>query len=201
MAEVLAEFERRAHDDGGRAYIARACGRECDDGHWEGWLEFEPLDGGATVRTMRETTQSNRVDTVYWASGLSDVYLEGALRRALDPVEVVPRTVDALPAYDEPAPERAVPNGELRLPPVHPILNPFEVYAQGEDVLRAELRALDAARLRDIVRGFSLAPAAADLRRASHRELANMIVAGVQRRAEEGERLAREEDTKRGERY
>lgn len=199
MAEVLVEFERTARDGDGRAYIARACGRECDDGHWEGWLEFEPLDGGATVRTMRETTQPNRVDTVYWASGISDVYLEGALRRALDPVEVVPRTVDAVPAFDEPAPERAVPSGELRPPGVHPILNPFEVYAQGEDVLRAELRALDAARLRDIVRGFSLAPAV-DIRSASHRELANIIVTGVQRRAERGEGLGREEDTRQGNR-
>jgi len=200
MAEVLAEFERTARDDDGRAYVARACGRECDDGHWEGWVEFEPLDGGATVRTMRETTQPNRVDTVYWASGLSDVYLEGALRRALDPVEVVPRAVDAVPAFDEPAPERSVPNGSARPPGVHPILNPFEVYAQGEDVLRAELRALDAARLRDIVRGFSLAPDGAELRRASHRELANMIIAGVQRRAAGGERPAGEEDARPGER-
>ena len=199
MAEVLAEFERTARDGDGRAYVARACGRECDDGHWEGWLEFEPLDGGATVRTMRETTQPNRVDTVYWASGISDVYLEGALRRALDPVEVAPRTVDAMPAFDEPAPERAVPNGVPRPAGVHPILNPFEVYAQGEDVLRAELGALDAARLRDIVRGFSLAPAV-DIRSASHRELANMIIAGVQRRAEGGERLGREGDTRQGER-
>lgn len=200
MAEVLVEFERTARDDDGHDYIARACGRECEDGHWEGWLEFEPLDGGGTVRTMRETTQPNRVDTVYWASGLSDVYLEGALRRALDPVEVVPRTVDAVPAFDEPAPERSVPRGELRPPPVHPILNPFEVYAQGEDVLRAELRALDADRLRDIVRGFSLAPAAVDLRRATHRELATMIVTVVQRRAEAGERHAGEEDSRQGER-
>ncbi len=201
MAEVLAEFERTAHDDSGRAYIARACGRECDDGHWEGWLEFEPLDGGATVRTMRETTQPNRVDTVYWASGISDVYLEGALRRALDPVEVVPRTVDAMPAFNEPAPERAVRGEELRPPPVRPILNPFEVYAQGEDVLRAELRALDAARLRDIVLGFSLAPDGAELRRASHPELANMIVAGVRRRAEDGGGAARGERHERGDNY
>jgi len=128
------------------------------------------------------------------------VYLEGALRRALDPVEVVPRAVDAVPAFDEPAPERAVPNGAPRPPGVHPILNPFEVYAQGEDVLRAELRALDAARLRDIVRGFSLAPDGAELRRASHRELANMIIAGVQRRAAGGERPAGEEDARPGER-
>lgn len=55
-----------------------------EDGLWEGWVEFEPVHGGPSVSTGRETTQPNRKDTVYWATGLTPVYLEGALIRALD---------------------------------------------------------------------------------------------------------------------
>jgi len=50
---------------------------------WEGWVEFDPVDGGPTIRTPRETTQPNRADAEYWATGLEPVYLEGALDRAL----------------------------------------------------------------------------------------------------------------------
>jgi hypothetical protein len=52
---------------------------------WEGWIEFEPSDGGAAIRTPRETTQPNLKDLEYWATGLTEAYLEGALVRALDP--------------------------------------------------------------------------------------------------------------------
>jgi hypothetical protein len=55
------------------------------DGLWEGWIEFIPTDGGAPLRSRRETTQPNRDDAVYWATGLTPVYLEGALERALRP--------------------------------------------------------------------------------------------------------------------
>ena len=37
------------------------------------------------VRSGRETTQPNLTDLEYWAQGLTPVYLEGALRRALEP--------------------------------------------------------------------------------------------------------------------
>src|SRR5262249_49394914 len=51
---------------------------------WEGWFVFFPLTGGDALATDRETTQSKRDDVVYWASGISATYLEGALHRALD---------------------------------------------------------------------------------------------------------------------
>jgi hypothetical protein len=35
------------------------------------------------MRTPRETEQPNREDLAYWATGLTQVYLEGALTRAL----------------------------------------------------------------------------------------------------------------------
>jgi hypothetical protein len=80
MAEVLVHFETSvAH--GGDIYEARAVGRPA--GHmWEGWLEFLPRDGGAPVVGRVESTQPEREHLVYWATGLTPVFLEGALQRA-----------------------------------------------------------------------------------------------------------------------
>ncbi|MDQ3698324.1 MAG: hypothetical protein M3373_09910 [Gemmatimonadota bacterium] len=85
MTDILLHFEADVVTPGGARYAPRACGRLRDDGLWEGWIEFVPDDGGAGLRTGRETTQPNRTDLVYWATGLSAVYLEGALQRALEP--------------------------------------------------------------------------------------------------------------------
>lgn len=192
MAEVLTEYDTTIRDKPGREYVARACGRRCEDGHWEGWLEFVPLDRGVVVRSGRETTQPNRTDTAYWATGLTRVYLEGALGRALEPVEITRRVIDVKPAYEGPAPERvmvSVSGGASRR--AHPVLNPFVVYEQGEDVLRAELGALDGPRLRDIIRGFSLRNDTAELMHASEAELTDVILASVRDRA--SGRDAREE--------
>jgi hypothetical protein len=190
MAEVFMEFESTIRDDSGREYVARACGRECDDGHWEGWLEFVPLQGGVVVRSGRETTQPNRVDTEYWATGLTPIFLEGALRRALEPVQIVERAIDRRPVYDAPASDRrlvSVARGSaLR---ARPVLNPFEVYEQGEEILRAQLGALDGPRLRDIIRAHALSTRdPAELMRASEAELTDIIVIAVRERGEGGER-------------
>jgi hypothetical protein len=194
MAEVLLEYEANVLDEAGREYVARAVGRQCDDGHWEGWLEFVPLDGGIVARTARETTQPNRTDTAYWATGLTGVYLEGALRRALNPVQIVERSFDIRPVYDAPAPERPLVSvSGSRAFRAHPVLNPFLVYEQGEDVLRAELGALDASRLRDIIRGYSLREDTAELMRTSEAELADIIIASVRERLAAGR--ARERET------
>jgi hypothetical protein len=186
MPEVFTEFEATVRDENGREYIARACGRECDDGHWEGWLEFVPLDGGVVVRSARETTQPNRVDTEYWATGLTAIYLQGALRRALNPVEIVERVLDARPVYEGPASDRPIVSvSGARIFRSHPVLNPFEVYEQGESLLRAQLKAIDAARLRDIIRGYSLTTDdTTALLRLSAAELTDMIIAAVRRRVQ-----------------
>ena len=184
MAEVLTEFETTIKDESGREYIARACGRECPDGHWEGWLEFVPLDGGVVVPSARETTQPNRVDTEYWATGLTPIFLEGALRRALAPVEIVERVIDVRPVYDEPASTRRVVSvSGARAVRARPVLNPFQVYEQGEDILRGQLAALDGPRLRDIVRGYALTDGdTSELMRVSEAELTDIIVNAVRER-------------------
>jgi hypothetical protein len=84
MPEMLLQFSMPVAGPDGRTYTARALGAEMADGLWHGWIEFSPEGGGDAVATDRETTQPNRVDAVYWATGLTEIYLEGALTRALD---------------------------------------------------------------------------------------------------------------------
>jgi hypothetical protein len=72
------------------------------DGLWEAWIEFVPIDGGPAVRSPRETTQPNGRDAAYWASGLTPIYLEGALVRALNPA-VRRAPTPAKPLFDGPA--------------------------------------------------------------------------------------------------
>src|SRR3954467_715189 len=102
MPEVFAAFTEPFLDDKGVVYRAQAAGAEMPDGLWEGWIEFVPVAGGAPLRSPRETTQPNRVDTVYWATGLTPVYLEGALDRALKRI-VRPVASQSAPVFNEPA--------------------------------------------------------------------------------------------------
>lgn len=108
MAEVVREFESTVTAPNGTTYVARICGGEARDGttRWHGWIEFMDSDGG-TIRTQRETTQRNRTDTAYWANGLTPHYLEGALRRALNPNVIrIRQSRQPKPAFDAPAPDR-----------------------------------------------------------------------------------------------
>jgi hypothetical protein len=83
MSEVLVEFETVLRDDEGR-WRPRVCARQREDALWEGWLEFIPVgESGDAVRTTRETEQHDREGVLYWAEGLTAIYLEGALIRAL----------------------------------------------------------------------------------------------------------------------
>jgi hypothetical protein len=190
---VLVQFDEAVAGPDGQSYVVRACGRVMDDGtgRWEGWLEFTPADGGEASRTGQETTQPNVTDLRYWATGLTRAYLEGALRRALEPPPRDLRTdrrIEATPAYEGPAPHRSVARtaGGGRMSPIA-VLNPFAVYAQGESVLRKELSALDAGHLRNIVRAYGLAGAREDeLDTAAEPVLVETIVAGVRRETRPG---------------
>src|SRR5436190_23626307 len=83
MSETLVKFDEPIIGLGRARYIAQAVGRERDDGLWEGWLEFIPVDDNAPpIPSGRETTQPKRTDLEYWAQGLTRVYLQGALSRA-----------------------------------------------------------------------------------------------------------------------
>jgi hypothetical protein len=179
MSEVLVAFTTVVSTEGGRGYEPRACGALTDDGMYEGWVEFAPVDGHSVpVRTPRETLQPNRTDLVYWATGLTQTYLEGALHRALVEPIVVERDRSVPAMFDGPAP-RVIEAVGTRLP--HPVLNPFEVYQQGESVLVAELGALSVGHLRDIVLAYGFAPSEA-AEGASAGELTRTVLDGVRSR-------------------
>ena len=84
MAKILVKFDEPITAPSGKIYFAQAVGRETASGLWEGWLEFLGVNDATDALTSdRETTQPNRRDTEYWAQGLTRVYLEGALNRAI----------------------------------------------------------------------------------------------------------------------
>ncbi len=154
MAEVLVEFSDSVRSQDGKSYTARACGGEMPDGMWQGWIEFLPRDGGEPLRSTRETTQPNRADTMYWATGLTPIYLEGSLQRTLKPlVRPVAREI-APPVFDGPA--RNVADVD---PAAESILNPFSVYRKGETLLRRQLGALSRWHLVNIIRSHRLSDA------------------------------------------
>jgi len=150
VAEVLVEFAEAVTSEEGKNYTARACGSEMPDGRWQGWIEFLPLGDGEPVRSSRETTQPNRRDTEYWATGLTYVYLEGALHRALKPLTRPIAPDIAPPLFDGPAPASAAP------PTTESVLDPFSVYRKGEALLRRQLSALAGWHLVNIIRRYEL---------------------------------------------
>jgi hypothetical protein len=81
MDDLIHEFSMSARDAEGHLYRARAMGRKRDR-IWIGWIEFAPVGSGVARRTPRETTQPSREALLYWALGLDEVYLDGALERS-----------------------------------------------------------------------------------------------------------------------
>jgi hypothetical protein len=167
--------------DDARVYVAQACGRERDDGTWEGWLEFVPADDSEVLRSHRETTQPSLAALEYWATGITPVYLTGALERTLTPPPTVAAARAAPSVYDEPAPVEAPVADDLTAP--KPVLNPFSVYAKGEDLLRRQLAALSPRHLRTIVVAYDLAdPDDIELEALTVPELVELIAAAVRER-------------------
>jgi hypothetical protein len=179
MAEVIVQFTELVRMESGRAWIARVCGEEQSGGTWHGWLEFIENGGGSVLRTDRETTQPNRDDLEYWASGLSSEYLESALERAATPRE--PRLRSEILPPQAPAPTASPPVASKGARAPAAVLDPFAVYAQGENVLSRELGALSADHLRSIVRVYGLNDGRA-LSTATHAELMRLILAAVRGR-------------------
>jgi hypothetical protein len=178
MAEVLARFAEPLTTKDGVQYRAQACAAPNSNGLWEGWIEFFPADGGRPLRSQRETTQPNRTDAEYWATGLSEVYLEGALNRTLRPV--IRKTVAPAKAAFEKPNSSFGPSSETSTTGRDAILDPFAVYEHGETMLRQKLGALAAWHLVNIVIAHRLSEEPiAVLNRMSAPALVEMIVAHV----------------------
>jgi hypothetical protein len=180
MAEVLTECSEPIVGADGIAYRAQATGAPMPDGMWEGWIEFVPIAGGTPLRTSRETTQPNRRDAVYWATGLTPVSLEGALDRALHPlVRHVPAPPQ--PVFDEPAPAIVK---TVEVPVADAVLDPFSVYGKGEALLRKELGALEAWHLVNIIIAYRLSDdPVSTLNRLPASSLIEIIVGAVRERS------------------
>jgi hypothetical protein len=183
--EVLVRFTVPTRSATGDLYWGRAVGIRAEDGLWDGWLEFGREGDEEIVRTERETTQPNRFDLLYWAEGISDVYLEGALARALAPVSrraaQSPPELAAPPAPPaESGAQRSERPGNVA---IHPrvVLDPYATYAEGEELLRRQLHALSHDHLQNIVEAYHMAdgPSSEWPRQASEDELVERIVETV----------------------
>jgi hypothetical protein len=178
MSEVLRSFEEPIRDDSGE-YRARVVARLADDGMWEGWLEFVPRNGGLAEALVSpaESRQPEREHLEYWASGLSVVYAEGALRRARRPTTVRMRVLD-MPISQAPSP------GIVKLPPqpavAEPVLDPYEIGSRSLDILAQELGALGRARLMNIISAYDLNPSGQDLQQLTNGQLIRFIIVAVE---------------------
>lgn len=85
MDRLLQQFEHQVRDSAGSVFNIYLYGRSRPHDTWQGWLVFERLPDGPRFSTDVETTQSSAESILYWATGLTDAYFEGALQRALRP--------------------------------------------------------------------------------------------------------------------
>lgn len=84
MARLVEEI-RPTLRVGTTEYTAQVWGARRDDGSmWDGWLVFVANDGSPRIRTEPETVQKTLDALAYWGTGLTPVYLDGALARAID---------------------------------------------------------------------------------------------------------------------
>src|SRR5262249_34697417 len=122
-------------------------------------------------------------DLEYWATGLTPVYLEGALARTLTgPARRRDAVPSERPAYDAPAASTAA--AEPRRPVETAGLDPLSPYAQGEKLFRQQLHPRSAWPLRNITRAYDLLDGLdADLAALDEPELISLILSAVRVRA------------------
>jgi len=177
MAELLMSYNEPVIDASGR-YHARAIGRLADDGMWDGWIEFEPLDHDrAVVVGPVESRQPEAHDLAYWATGLTSVFLEGALKRALNPLTHRVRVPD-VPVSSAPAPRRHRAPSQPSRPEA--VLDPFDVGSRNLDILRQQLGALNRPRLVNIIAAYDLNPAGEDITWMTDAQLVTFIVTATE---------------------
>lgn len=178
MSEILVKFDEPIYTPDGRKFFAQAAGKETDAKLWEGWLEFLPVDdSSASVCSERETTQPNRKNLEYWAQGLTKVYLEGALNRALKPSGIARQSTEQTrepSRFSAPRQVSREPFGNAT--GRRPILNPYAVYAQGEQILRSELGALSRDQVETIATAYGFATPQGGV---SGTDLVESVVEGV----------------------
>ena len=83
MALILADFKEPVTGPDGVGFRAKACALSTPKGTWQGWIEFDPVNGDPTFRSPQETVQPNRTGVTMWAVTLTRPCLMKALDRAL----------------------------------------------------------------------------------------------------------------------
>ena len=91
MAVIVVDYKQPVVGPDGLEFRARACGLSKASGNWQGWIEFNPVNGAPTFRSPYETVQPSSSSLKQWAGGLTPRELEHALTRALDRVCPGPR--------------------------------------------------------------------------------------------------------------
>ena len=179
MADVLRSFDEPIRHSSG-SYAARVVGRLAADGMWEGWMEFIPIEPGSgeVVVSSVESRQPAREHLEYWAQGLSVVYAEGSLDRAVHPIAVRTRVAETA-ASDAPAARVITEPVRSATPGPEPVLDPFEIGVRSLDILAQELSALNRPRLLNIIEAYDLNPGGEDIAWMSDRQLIRFIVVAV----------------------
>ena len=190
MSEVLVRFTQPTRSETGELFWSRAMGQLADDGLWDGWIEFAREGDEEVLATERETKQPNRADLLYWAEGLTDVYLEGALARALAPerpLPVSPSLPPMPPSSGGPARHGTpIPHARLSAAAIksHVVLDPYATYAEGEDLLRKQLHALSHDHLHNIVEAYEMTDDVEWAHEATEEELIEKIMDSVREAVE-----------------
>jgi hypothetical protein len=167
LIELVFPLHPMISETDGRSYQPSVVATPAADGHWEAWIEFVDRASGAILHSGVETHQADEADLRHWSSCLSDVYLQGALARArISPGET--RLHRGL-----------VRRGKVDGRREAPRLDPFEVFRQGEHVLRRELRLFKRGALRALIIKYGLNPAGLDLSALSRDQLIAFIATAV----------------------
>jgi len=178
VPEIIDHLPYTVTDTDGVEYYVSVAGSRRADGEWEGWLEFVPLDDSDALITPTETTQTNRIALQHWAAVLTDTYVQGAFARAVSMAEAdtEPRVVAAR------ADQAAVVAGTVDLP------DPFRLFTEGRETMRARLNAWPRATLLNIITASALNPAGKSLAWLSDRQLVTFIVTAVEAQLSAGRR-------------
>lgn len=97
MDRLLQQFEQPVVDRDGETYDVFLYGRSRPGDTWQGWLVFQRRTDLARLATGVETTQPNAEAVLYWATGLTGAYFDGALDRAKRPQPDIEVTVPVPP--------------------------------------------------------------------------------------------------------
>lgn len=84
MAELIQQYKKRIRIEDGVEYTVQAWGERRDDGSWDGWFEFRPLDDlHETLQSEPTVCQQGRTDLAHWASRVEPSLIETVFEQAI----------------------------------------------------------------------------------------------------------------------